>query len=210
MKINLISKLTASVLLIVLLITSLNSFAQDHKAQVAEWQEKYKNDFLSDASSPLKKEDLQYLRFYDADSTYRVTATVEVLGNEPAFIMPVFSGTGRQYARYARLKFTLLGKPMALIVYRSVELSMIPQYKDYLFLPFTDDTNNTDTYAGGRYIDLRQGDFKNNQVVIDFNKAYNPYCAFSGGYACPKPPDENHLQIAVKAGEKLFAGTKKH
>jgi uncharacterized protein (DUF1684 family) len=86
----------------------------------------------------------------------------------------------------------------------------MPEYKDYLFLPFTDDTNGTDTYAGGRYIDLTVKDFIGSSVVIDFNKAYNPYCAFSGGYSCPKPPDENHLQIPVQAGEKLFAGEKKH
>ena len=210
MNINLISKISSGALLIVLLVLSLHSSGQGHKAQVAEWQKKYMDDFLSDASSPLKKDDLQYLRFYDADSTYRVTAKEELLSNEQSFIMPVFVGTGRQYVRYAILKFTLKGQPMQLTVYRNIALSAIPQYKDYLFLPFTDETNGTETYGGGRYIDLRDGDFKSNEIEIDFNKSYNPYCAFSGGYACPKPPEENHLQIAVKAGEKLFAGTKKH
>lgn len=210
MKINLISKLISRGVLIVLLMTSLNSFGQNHSTEIAEWQKKYKDDFLSDTNSPLKKEDLQYLRFYDADSTYKVIAKEELLSNEQSFIMPVFAGTGRQYVRYAILKFTLKSQPMQLTVYRNIALSAIPQYKDYLFLPFTDETNGGETYGGGRYIDLREGNFKSNEVVIDFNKAYNPYCAFSGGYACPKPPDENHLQIAVKAGEKLFAGTKKH
>jgi len=210
MNINLISKISSGALLIVLLVLSLHSSGQGHKAQVAEWQKKYMDDFLSDASSPLKKDDLQYLRFYDADSTYRVTAKEELLSNEQSFIMPVFVGTGRQYVRYAILKFTLKGQPMQLTVYRNIALSAMPQYKDYLFLPFTDETNGTETYGGGRYIDLRDGDFKSNEIEIDFNKSYNPYCAFSGGYACPKPPEENHLQIAVKAGEKLFAGTKKH
>ena len=210
MNINLISKISSGALLIVLLVLSLHSSGQGHKAQVAEWQKKYMDDFLSDANSPLKKDDLQSLRFYDADSTYRVTAKEELLSNEQSFIMPVFVGTGRQYVRYAILKFTLKGQPMQLTVYRNIALSAMPQYKDYLFLPFTDETNGTETYGGGRYIDLRDGDFKSNEIEIDFNKSYNPYCAFSGGYACPKPPEENHLQIAVKAGEKLFAGTKKH
>ena len=210
MNINLISKISSGALLIVLLVLSLHSSGQGHKAQVAEWQKKYMDDFLSDASSPLKKDDLQYLRFYDADSTYRVTAKEELLSNEQSFIMPVFVGTGRQYVRYAILKFTLKGQPMQLTVYRNIALSAMPQYKDYLFLPFTDETNGTETYGGGRYIDLRDDDFKSNEIEIDFNKSYNPYCAFSGGYACPKPPEENHLQIAVNAGEKLFAGTKKH
>ncbi|MDB4919664.1 DUF1684 domain-containing protein [Mucilaginibacter sp.] len=124
--------------------------------------------------------------------------------------MPVFSGTGQQYVRYATLSFTLKGKPMQLSLYKSISLSKLPQYKDYLFLPFADETNGASTYAGGRYIDLRAGDLKGNTLVIDFNKAYNPYCAFGGGYSCPKPPDENRLQVAIEAGEKNYAGSKKH
>jgi uncharacterized protein len=195
---------------VVFLLVSLNCLGQDYKAQIADYRRQYMNDFLADSHSPLQKEDLQYLRFYDADSTYRVTARADILINESAFIMPVFTGNGRQYVRYARLKFVLKGKAMELTVYRSIALSAQPQYRDYLFLPFTDDTNGTLTYAGGRYIDLRTSDFSGNSIIIDFNKAYNPYCAFGGGYACPKPPDENHLQIAVEAGEKLFALDRKH
>lgn len=196
--------------LILLFMIGLNCFGQDYKLQIAEYRKKYMDDFLSDPSSPLKKDDLQYLRFYDADSSYRVVAEVEILPGETTFLMPVFSGTGQQYVRYALLKFVLKGQNMQLTVYRSSALAKLTQYKDYLFLPFTDGTNGTDTYGGGRYIDLRSGDFKDNSVVIDFNKAYNPYCAYSGGYTCPKPPDENHLLLTVQAGEKLFAGEKMH
>jgi uncharacterized protein (DUF1684 family) len=196
--------------LMLILMVSLNCFAQDHKIQIAEYRKGYTNDFLKDAHSPLKKDDLQFLRFYDADSTYRVTATAEVLMNQGAFVMPVFTGTGREYERYATLKFTLKGKLMQLTLYKSLALSKNPLYSDYLFLPFTDDTNGTTTYGGGRYIDLRTGDIKNGSIVIDFNKAYNPYCAFSSGYACPKPPDENRLSISVEAGEKLLGKETKH
>src|ERR1700692_3631035 len=163
--------------LVLLLLTGLKCFGQDYKAQIEEFRNKYKNDFLTDANSPLKKNDLAFLRFYDADSTYRVVATKELLNDQSAFIMPVFSGTGRQYVRYALLKFVLKGKPMQLTVYRNIALAQMPEYKDYLFLPFTDDTNGTDTYAGGRYIDMTEKDFNGSSVVIDFNKAYNPYCA---------------------------------
>jgi uncharacterized protein (DUF1684 family) len=197
-------------LLILMLITSTACFAQDHKTQIAAYRQGYMDDFLADKSSPLKKEDLQFLRFYDADSTYRVTAKVEVLADKPVFVMPVFSGTGQEYVRYARLKFMLKGKPLELTAYRSTALSKNPQYMDYLFLPFTDETNGVTTYTGGRYIDFKEREIKDGMVVIDFNKAYNPYCAFSAGYACPRPPDENRMSIAVEAGEKLFAGKKKH
>lgn len=191
-------------------MTSFNCFGQDYNAKLAKHREGYLNDFLKDDRSPLKKDDLQFLRFYNADSTYRVAATTEVLMNQSAFVMPVFSGTAKEYERYAIIKFTLKGKPMQLTLYKSIALSKNPLYADYLFLPFTDDTNGTVTYGGGRYIDLRTGDIKNGSVIIDFNKAYNPYCAYSGGYSCPKPPDENRVSMAVEAGEKLFAGDKKH
>ena len=196
--------------LVLCFMTSMSCFAQDYKALIAGHRKGYIEDFLKDDHSPLKKDDLQFLRFYDADSTYRVTAKAEILLNESTFLMPVFSGLGQQYIRYATLKFTLKGKPVELTVYRSIALAANPQYSHYLFLPFTDDTNGKDTYGGGRYIDLSTKDFKDNIVVIDFNKAYNPYCAYSGGYSCPKPPGENRLNLAVEAGEKLFAGDKKH
>ena len=197
-------------LFVLLFMVSLNCFGQDYKTQIADYRKGYMDDFLKDERSPLKKDDLQFLRFYDADSTYRVTAQAEVVMNGAAFLMPVFSGSGKQYELYAVLKFMLKGKPMQLTVYKSIALSKNPMYSDYLFLPFTDDTNGKDTYGGGRYIDLRTGDFKNGTVVIDFNKAYNPYCAFASGYACPKPPDENRLNIAVEVGEKLFGKEVKH
>jgi uncharacterized protein (DUF1684 family) len=196
--------------LLLFIFMSLNSLAQNHKTLIVEYRQKYMDDFLSDPRSPLKKEELSLLRFYDADSTYRVIAEVKLLGNQSPFVMPVFSGNGSNYERYATISFTLKGKPLQLTLYKSTVLAQNPAYADYLFLPFTDDTNGTTTYGGGRYIDLRTGDIKDGSVIIDFNKAYNPYCAFSAGYACPKPPGENKLALSVDAGEKNFAGVKKH
>ncbi len=180
------------------------SFAQSHKEQVASFRQNYKDDFLKDPRSPLKQEDLQYLRFYDADSTYQVTAKAELLTNQSPFIIPAFDGTAKQYVRYALLSFTLKGKPIQLTIYKSIALSQNPAFSNYLFLPFTDATNGTTTYGGGRYIDLTTRDIKNGSIVIDFNKAYNPYCAFASGYSCPKPPDENKIDLAIEAGEKSF------
>jgi uncharacterized protein (DUF1684 family) len=197
-------------LLALLFLTSLNCLAQDHKTQIAEFQKKYMADFLEDKNSPLKKDDLQHLRFYDADSSYKVVAKAQLIVNLPAFIMPVFNGNGQSYVKYALLKMVVKGKPVELTVYRNIALAKIPQYADYLFLPFTDETNGKDTYGGGRYIDLSEKDFKNNTVIIDFNKAYNPYCAFGSGYACPKPPEENQLNMPITAGEKLYAGKVVH
>jgi uncharacterized protein (DUF1684 family) len=79
-----------------------------------------------------------------------------------------------------------------------------PKYKDHLFIPFTDGTTYTETYGGGRYIDLSVNDIKNGKIELDFNKCYNPYCAYAGGFNCPIPPVENRLPVAIKAGEKLY------
>jgi uncharacterized protein (DUF1684 family) len=81
------------------------------------------------------------------------------------------------------------------------------KYRNLLFLPFTDRTTGKESYDGGRYIDLDMSSIQNNEVVIDFNKAYNPYCAYvSGRYSCPIPPAENRLAVAVKAGEMRYGG----
>ena len=193
-------------LAVIILFFTINTsiFAQNHKIQIAEFRKGYMDDFLKDPRSPLKQEDLQYLRFYDADSTYRVTAKAELLTNQTPFVIPAFDGTQKQYVRYALLSFTLNDKALQLTIYKSIALSANPAFSNYLFLPFNDTTNGKETYGGGRYIDLTTKDIKNGSIVIDFNKAYNPYCAFASGYSCPKPPDENNLDIAIAAGEKNF------
>ncbi|MES2454899.1 MAG: DUF1684 domain-containing protein [Bacteroidota bacterium] len=196
--------------MIILCLASFQSFSQDYKTQIELHRKAYANDFLQDKRSPLKENDLKFLRFYDADSTYRITAKVQILADAKPFIMPVFSGTGTEYVPYAVLYFTIKDRPGVLRLYRNTNLAKTPQYSDYLFLPFTDSTNGADTYAGGRYLDFREGDLKDGTVVLDFNKAYNPYCAFGGGYTCPKPPEENHFKIAIEAGEKNFASEVKH
>ncbi len=193
-----------------LLLISLNSFAQSYAEQIAKHRETYKQDFIKDERAPLKKSDLQNLHFYDADSTYKILATIELLKNEKVFKMPAFNGSSSDYYRYAHVNFVLDEKKIQMTLYRSVALSNNPLYKDHLFLPFTDETNNKETYGGGRYIDLDAKEIVDHHIAIDFNKAYNPYCAYSEGYRCPVPPEENDLQLAIKAGEKLYTGKKKH
>ena len=106
------------------------------------------------------------------------------------------------YIKYGELHFELEGKPMVLNVYMDIELSKKPGFKDYLFLPFLDLTNGETTYAGGRYLDIVIP--KSKEVVLNFNKAYNPYCAYNHNYSCPLVPRENDLDIAIEAGVKKF------
>ncbi len=172
--------------------------------QIAKHREAYKKDLLTTSGGPLKPDDLAFVQFYAPDSTYRVTATVERITKAEPFDMPTYSGKTKEHVAYARLSFVLHGKPQQLTLYRSLNLMRVPEYRDYLFLPFKDATSSKETYGGGRYMDLRTGDIKEGKLMLDFNKAYNPYCAFQDGYSCPIPPKENELLIPIEAGEKSY------
>lgn len=178
--------------------------AQDFAKDIAQHRKEYKAEFLKTPNSPLKKADLEYLRFYDPDSAYRLRAEfVATRGSEP-FEMLTYSGKRKPYVKYGELRFELAGKKQTLNVYQSLDLRRMPQYRDYLFVPFKDLTNAQETYGGGRYLDFRVKDIEGSSCVLDLNKAYNPYCAYSEGYNCPIPPRENHLEVKVEAGEMNF------
>ena len=176
--------------------------------QITVHREQYKAEFLSTKSSPLQSQEaISLLRFYPPDSTYRVTATVQLTPRSAPVDLPTSMATRTATeAPYATLSFTVDGKPCQLTVYRSLSLANNPLYRDYLFLPFTDATSGKETYGGGRYLDLRTGQIQDGKLVIDFNKAYNPYCAYKSGYACPIPPAANRLAVPIKAGELTYGG----
>lgn len=160
----------------------------------------------NDPSAPLTVEDIRHVHYYDPDSTYVVRGRVEWLHGELPFRMPTSDGTSKSYIRYAKIRFQLQGQDGELTLYRSQDLFTDPRHRNYLFLPFTDETNGNETYGAGRYIDLSIDDIQNGSISIDFNNAYNPYCAYSSGYRCPVPPAENFLPMAIRAGEKTYTG----
>ena len=196
-------------LTLLMFLMTTTCFAQSFSEQITSHREKYKANFVSSEHSPIKEPDLKHLQFYGADSTYKVNANVTLLENEKPFKMPTYAGTTAEYIRYAKLIFELQGKHLQLTLYRNVALAANAAYKDYLFLPFTDQTNNKATYAGGRYIDLKTSAIVDGKIELDFNKAYNPYCAYSDGYRCPIPPQENDLPLEINAGEQKYLGEKK-
>jgi uncharacterized protein len=191
-------------ILVSILMMHISAHAQNFEHDIRQHRETYKNEFLSTANSPLQARDLPYLHFYEPDSSYRLQATfVATPGSEP-FALLTYSGEQKQYVKYGELRFELSGKQDTLSVYQSLDLRRMPQYRDYLFVPFKDLTNGAETYGGGRYLDFRIRDVQATPCVLDFNKAYNPYCAYSEGYSCPIPPRENHLSRHIEAGEKSF------
>jgi len=152
--------------------------------------------------------DKKYFRFFSADITYKIHARFEKLQDTIGFIMPTTGEKPKKFYRYGIAHFEIGKDSCRLFIYQSDALRNSSRYRDHLFVPFTDLTSGEESYGGGRYIDILITDIKDDMVLIDFNKAYNPYCAYSSGYNCPIPPRENDLPIAIRAGEKQFA--KKH
>ncbi len=166
---------------------------------------KYKQEFLTDAHSPLTVEDTAFLRFYPPQKKYRIVAQLQLSMDTLPFQMQTHSGKIKMYRTYGVLHFRLNKKQCTLEVYQSMDLLKKESLKDYLFIPFNDLTNYQETYGGGRYLDVSINDIVNNTIVLDFNKCYNPYCAYAAdGYSCPIPPIANRMNIKVTAGEKLF------
>ncbi|WNM18252.1 DUF1684 domain-containing protein [Flavobacterium capsici] len=182
------------------------SFSQENKPETSkEFQDKLNKEYADAKESPLMKEDLadfKGLDFFPIDAAYIVSAKFVKSKNEKVFQMKTSTSRLPEYKKYGELHFTLNGKELKLNVYQNMDLIQREGYEDYLFLPFSDLTNGKESYIGGRYIDMRIQ--KGKTWTIDFNKAYNPYCAYNHKYSCPKVPLENDLPIEVKAGVKKF------
>lgn len=183
------------------------SCAQDKQPILGEteWQKEMNAEYKDASTSPLKEKDrstFKGLDFFKFDSTYVVTATLKRTPNTEWFKMKTTTSRESEERIFGILTFQLKGKTFSLNVYQGKELMKDEDYKDYLFLPFLDNTNGDTTYGGGRYIDLRipEGD----TIEIDFNKAYNPYCAYNERYSCPIVPRENYLDTNIEAGIKKF------
>ncbi|WP_159581371.1 DUF1684 domain-containing protein [Marinoscillum sp. 108] len=184
----------------------LTTLAQStYEAEIRQWQKELNEEFSDPDSSPLTAKEIKKfkgLEFYPINEAYRVEATLEILQNQQPFTIPTSSQQQKVFVKYAIARFELLGQAFEFPLYQSLQLQQSEEYKDYLFAPFTDETNGFETYGGGRYMDLRIPE--GNTLMIDFNKAYNPSCAYSPNYNCPIPPRENDLTLEVKAGVKAW------
>lgn len=182
-----------------------------HSSEIISfWTDRF-DGFFRNPEFPLDSTDLEFLSYFEPDLDYRIEAEVELLWGEQPFQMPTYAGTSSEYVRYGIARFQIgKGPVQELTLYRSTRLFADSTYKDYLFVPFLDLSNGELTYEGGRYLDLSMQDIDTKgNMIIDFNKAYNPLCAYSGGYRCPIPPQENHLSISILAGERSYTGSLK-
>lgn len=192
-----------------LLFCSIHAFGQDdYITTIEHYRAQKKESFRQDPFAPLRADQVDLLRHFPIDSAYRVQAEVEILFGQKKFRMPTYDGSSTEYIRFAKLKFPINGQMQELTAYKNIGLLQNPKYKDYLFVPFLDSSNGNESYEGGRYVELDASNIRDGRIHIDFNKAYNPYCAYSNGYRCPVPPAENHLKTAIFAGEQKYLGPK--
>lgn len=167
------------------------------------------NAIFKDASkSPLKKNDLKNFKgldFFPIDSNFIVTGTFTKIDNAPIFEMATTTDRKPLYKEYGTIEFQINNVACKLMIYQNQDDLHNEEYKDYLFLPFTDDTSGESSYGGGRYMDIMTYDIKaDSTVVLNFNNTYNPYCAYNEKYSCPLTPRKNHLNVAITAGIKSF------
>jgi hypothetical protein len=153
------------------------------------------------AEKRMKLQELGGLPFFAVDPDYQVVASVQRFAVPEIVTMKTSSTRLAEYEVYALAEFELKGISYALTLYKSRRTDLAPEYQNLLFLPFKDATSGNATYGGGRYMDLPIPN--GNTVVIDFNKAYHPYCAYTTGYSCPVVPVVNHLDIPIEAGIKM-------
>jgi uncharacterized protein len=142
-----------------------------------------------------RKATLLPLRYFPPDESYVIPAQLKLADERPTVTMPTSTGTLRQYRRVGVLEFTLQNQQMTLGAFVEEGQPVVD-----LFVPFADTTTGQETYPAGRYLDLHPK--ATGVYTIDFNRAYNPYCAYNESYECPFPPASNRLKIAIRAGEK--------
>ena len=199
-----------SILIYIFIFFTLVGNAQSNKKilrKINKFQKELNLEFLNPKTTILDSLDqLSFigLEFYPASPIFYIKARFKRTPNETPFLMKTSTDRLPEYVKYGEAHFEVENKKIVLNIYQNIEYSKIDEFKNDLFLPFTDFTSGNGSYGGGRYIDLKIPD--NDLIVIDFNKSYNPYCAYSHRFSCPIPPEENDVSLRIEAGIKSFNG----
>jgi uncharacterized protein len=177
----------------------------DSAAEIAAARAAKETAFEAGADSPVpvnRRAELLPLAYFPIDLSYSVPAVLEPSSEQVTVEMPTSTGEHRKMHRVGKLEFVLKGQPMTLSAFTEAGAPDV----DHLFVPFADLTTGTETYAGGRYLDLDRN--ATGIYLVDFNRAYQPYCYFNPTFDCPYPPAENRLKVPIRAGERLKTANK--
>ena len=193
-------------LLFLFILLSCNGQKRRPLAGKSEFQKELNTTFKDATTSPLTKKGLKIftgLSFYPIDNKYKVKARLVKTPDGDVFKFPTTTDRVVEYKKYGDVFFTIDNKELQLAVYKNKRPAK--KYKDDLFLPFLDATSGNTSYGGGRFIDvLTTDEQEDGTIMIDFNKAYNPYCAYSDRYSCPITPRSNFINIPIKAGVMAY------
>jgi hypothetical protein len=162
-------------------------------------------DFTDTLTSPFNSEEIHKhtgFKYFDIDEEYLVISRFTIDTTQATFEMTTTTDRKPIYRIYGYLDFIIHDTSLRLTAYQNMGFINHPEYGNSLFVPFTDLTSGILSYGGGRYLDIEipSGD----SLLLDFNDAYNPYCAYAKRWSCPLVPFDNHLNIRVKAGEKKY------
>ena len=153
--------------------------------------------------TPEQHKNFKGLKYYPIDIKFQIVGKLVKSENAETVVMRTSTERAPEYIDYGVITFEFDGTAYSLKAYRSKKYMEVNPDDNTLFVPFRDETSGKETYGGGRYIDCSMPE-TGDQVILDFNKAYNPYCAYNSRYSCVIPPEENRLPFAIKAGEKIF------
>lgn len=189
----------ALIIILVIIVYTLQGeeSPEAYRQTILKAREEQESYMKNNEESPFVKQHVEFqgLHYFEPDLKYKIKARFEPIENKKIRKLPTSSDEIKEYLEYGYAIFTIDGKEQKLLILESVD-------DDLLFLPFGDATSANETYGGGRYLEVEHDN--GNTILLDFNKAYNPYCAYTSGYSCPLPPRENLLEVAIRAGEKSY------
>jgi len=170
--------------------------------QSIQKEREVKDAFMKGDESPFtdSTEVFTGLKYFPPDIKYRLVADLEPVESKKVVVLPTSAGLEQKYLEYAYASFSLDGVENKLLLLEVMDMG--PQ-RGKLFMAFADATSANETYGAGRYLDVKKVPGASS-ITLDFNQAYNPYCAYSDAFSCPFPPKENILKIAIRAGEKSY------
>ena len=169
-----------------------------YEEKIVERRVRYNKAYKSSPHSPLlekQKESFKELAQFPIDEKYRIVAKFEENSKYEEITIIASKGDERKYIRHGFFEFEIDGVRNKLTLFK-------PIVGDYVFLPFKDKTTGKETYIEGRYVEPEK--LSHDEIIVDFNIAYNPYCAYNNAASCTRVPPENIIEVAISAGEKKF------
>ncbi|WP_258103955.1 DUF1684 domain-containing protein [Marinoscillum sp. MHG1-6] len=189
--------LVIPIVIVIIGYSMLSGSSEDYINQIQARRQEQITYLKTADDSPFNRFDVPFEepKYFPVSTDYRVRANLERFSKTERVILQTSDGVTKSFIKFAYAKFKLQGEAHQLLILKPTGFGADEHY----FLGFADETSGASTYGGGRYIDLEIG--KSDNITIDFNMAYNPYCAYTTGYSCPIPPAENILPIGIEAGE---------